>query len=256
MTLITSSDPMQEKEREQLRTELAFLKSCQIRYFELAIIAAGAVLAVAGQLAEKAKPVVYLAPLLVVVPCWWVFFDKATTITRIVGYSRLLEAMLRRPDQTMTFAYVGWENALAVFRLEQQPRLRKQKLADYRRGISLGFRHGLTFKSTQRYWIINWYTFLLLGVACWIVAWRSGMSAFSFEGLVAAAALILSTIHNLSVLGHLVKGDYSYDGVQEIWRRVLQSSRAHQYLENIFQSLTRIETPPDTTPEQSAPMKS
>ena len=114
-------DPMQEKEREQLRSELAFLKSCQIRYFELAIIAAGAVLAVVGQLGDKANPVVFLAPLVVVLPCWWVFFDKATTITRIVGYSRLLEGMLRRPGDD-TFAYIGWENALAAFRLEQQPR--------------------------------------------------------------------------------------------------------------------------------------
>lgn len=224
---------MLEKEREQLRTELALLKSCQIRYFELAIIAAGAVLAVAGQLGDKVKPVVYLAPLLVVLPCWWVFFDKATTITRIVGYSRILEGMLRRSNQT-SFADIGWENALAVFRLAQQPRSFKRKWEDFFRGVWLGIRHGLTFNPTQRYWIVTWYTFMLLGTACLGVAFRSGLPANSLEAWVTGIALLLSVIHNLSVLGHLLCGDYSYQRVEEIWRGVLRSPAAHQYLGDMF----------------------
>ncbi len=244
---------MQEKEREQLRSELAFLKNCQVRYFELAIIAAGAVLAVVGELGDSTRPIVYLAPLLIVLPCWWVFFDKATTITRIVGYSRLLEGMLLRPDRT-TFAYIGWENALAVFRLEQQPRSYGRKLLDYLRGLWLGVRHGLTFKSTQRYWIINWYTFLVLGVACWMVATRSGMSINSLEARLSLVALLTSVVHNLSVLGHLVYGDYSYTGVQETWRRVLQSKRAHDYLNELFRDRQAEDLPPNRALEPPAPV--
>jgi hypothetical protein len=36
----------------------------------------------------------HIFPLVVLIPCWWGFFDKAKTITRIVGYIRILEGIL------------------------------------------------------------------------------------------------------------------------------------------------------------------
>ena len=55
---------------------------------------------------------IYLVPLVVLIPCWWGFFDKAKTITRIVGYFRILE-QLALVDGGGTLdtidRFLGWE---------------------------------------------------------------------------------------------------------------------------------------------------
>jgi hypothetical protein len=53
---------------------------------------------------------VYLYPLCVLLPSWMVFFDKATTIARIVGYYRVIEGLML--NQLRAASFPGWENAL------------------------------------------------------------------------------------------------------------------------------------------------
>jgi len=120
----TSLAPLLMKERELLKTELQTLKHCQVQYFAITITATGAVLGLAEKLgAGPGGGLIYLAPLVIILPCWTIFFDKATTITRIVGYSRILEHLLAGQ---CALSYIGWENALREFRRREHPAPRQE----------------------------------------------------------------------------------------------------------------------------------
>ena len=76
-----------------LREELRNLKQRQLRYFTLSVAGSSLLFGLAESLPKGGKfgPVVLMAPLVILLPCWWTFFDKATTITRLVGYLRICE---------------------------------------------------------------------------------------------------------------------------------------------------------------------
>lgn len=56
----------------------------------------------------------YLAPLIILIPVWGIFFDKSRTITRIVGYLVVLENFIK--DPLIRENHKGWENSLEEFR--------------------------------------------------------------------------------------------------------------------------------------------
>jgi hypothetical protein len=107
-----------QEEIKNLRTELYNLKECQIKFLTNAVTATGALLGL-GTLVEKPAytAVVFLFPLAILLPAWWVFFDKATSITRIVGYYRLLEGLTL--GKITRIQFIGWENSLNEFRQQQ-----------------------------------------------------------------------------------------------------------------------------------------
>jgi len=107
-----------EAEHGLLKHEALHLKRCQIGYFGLGIGAAGAVVGLTKDGDAGFAPMIYLGALLVLIPTWRVFFDKAKSITRIVGYYRHLETMLR--TGVVPAGYVGWENGLERFRRESE----------------------------------------------------------------------------------------------------------------------------------------
>jgi hypothetical protein len=93
---------MEERLREELsflREELKELKKCQLHYFTLSVGGTGAVFGFLSKFdsGESLKGLILLAPLAILVPCWWTFFDKATTITRLVGFTRRVEYFLSYP---------------------------------------------------------------------------------------------------------------------------------------------------------------
>src|SRR5262249_17478211 len=98
------------KEVGALRDELRELKRCQLQYFTLTVTGTGAILGlarIAGGNGTASVRVSALAPLTIILPCWCIFFDKATSITRIVGLLRYFEAQLR--DHAEPRIYVGFE---------------------------------------------------------------------------------------------------------------------------------------------------
>jgi hypothetical protein len=101
-------------EQSILRTELQELKRCQLQYFLFSLGAAGAVLGFNIKIEDRPENnMFFLAPLLVILPCWRTFFDKATTITRLTGYIRVfIEDQFKKAEPI----YYGYENALAKFR--------------------------------------------------------------------------------------------------------------------------------------------
>jgi hypothetical protein len=82
---------------ESLRREVEFLKGCQLRYFLFSVTS---VVGFIGFLRvdqssfrqiERAFPWIFLTPLLIVIPCWLIYFDKAKSI---VGSSAFLRCWM------------------------------------------------------------------------------------------------------------------------------------------------------------------
>ncbi|MCF8057247.1 MAG: hypothetical protein K9K37_11500 [Desulfocapsa sp.] len=72
-----------QEEQRILRSELTQLKGCQIQYFTLSITGTAAFFGLAAMSSENAiLGVAFLSSLAIILPCWWIFFDKTNTITR------------------------------------------------------------------------------------------------------------------------------------------------------------------------------
>lgn len=212
-----------------LRGELVSLKNCQVTYFWSSVTATGALIGFGGKI-DQTSVLPYLAPLLIVLPCWLIFFDKARTITRIVGYTRILETIRISPTST-SFKYVGWENALRLFRHAPQP---PRQPAPSRRGclwdivVAVGagplmLLRLLFLGPHHRYWSIIWLTFFFLCVSCLVVATlqcpkKEGTTAML---IVLSAVTAVVAAHNLVVLKKLNTGKNSYDENEKKWERLL-----------------------------------
>ena len=216
---------LKTQELTELRSELHFLKGCQLKYFLLSIGATGAVAGFGEKLNQDYGEVVFLAPLLVVLPCWWIFFDKATTITRIVGYYRLLESFSIM-ESTGPLYYIGWENSLALCRELQRSKKLGGKTRAYARGAFEGLCVLIPLRTTQRYWVISWLTFFSLCLTSILLGAPAVTKSFDRLWFSLAIFVALSVIHNLSVLGRLIAGEYSYVKNYLLWKRVLASPEA------------------------------
>lgn len=201
-----------------LRSELRDLKSCQIQYVSLSVTGTGAIIGFAATLASPSlRGIACLAPLVILLPCWWIFFDKATTITRLVGYVRVLETMISgSPD----FEYQGYETALGLFREREAlypPESPCGRLSTLYQVLRLRTRH--------RFWTVNWYTFGSLSLVCWLLAFRflEGTRVERFLALGVAAVLIIgSAFFTLRMVRDLIVGKYSYGHTTFVWNQLLR----------------------------------
>jgi hypothetical protein len=115
------------QEQKTLRGELQQLKSCQLQYFTLTVTGTGGILGLSSLRQEPSMQVLsVIAPLAIILPCWWIFFDKATTITRIIGYYRLLERIVV-PRGPIPYCFVGYETALAIYRRADDEKVHKER---------------------------------------------------------------------------------------------------------------------------------
>jgi len=198
-----------EKEHAFLRNELLHLKDCQVKFLTFSVTATAIILGIIGRsnlifpTGPKFLPgEMWLIPLAVLLPAWWIFFDKATTITRIVGYFRWLEKIILEKHSSVNF--LGWENALKKFR-EQNT---KEK-------INIGeMVKILRFGTTHRYWVITYYIFFFLSLVCLIGGYKESnlYIIIPIEGL-----FLFSACWNARVLWSLIKGESSYDKNEEKW---------------------------------------
>lgn len=209
------------KERDLLKTELQALKHCQVQYFSFAITATGVIFGLAEKIPEKtAAGLVYLIPLLLVIPLWSIFFDKASSITRIVGYMRILEALLVGDTR---FRYQGWENALRDFRKADKPH---HLLADPFVMLWHAFCALwplLNFRRMHRYWAINWLSFCGLGICSLYMARLRGADPRILY--LFALFFVAACVHNADVLWTLIGGKSSYDKREKLWQAVLKAKK-------------------------------
>jgi hypothetical protein len=225
-------------ERRALRDELVQLKSCQVRYFALSLAATGALVGwgASTQTGNAQPSPVFLAPLVVLLPSWSIFFDKATTITRIVGYYRHLEAWIAADESGSEVHYRGWERALRSFREYQREKQtsmgRRSRASRYVRELITGCRELVLPTTAHRYWVINWHTFFLLSVVCWVLGanvWEPGRTHLSMPAPWAwpfLALIVLTSLHMAYLVGSLTRGRHSYDRNEEMWTRVFSDRDA------------------------------
>jgi hypothetical protein len=205
------------RERDLLKTELQALKSCQVQYFSFTITATGVIFGIGEKFADKHNVgFVYLIPLLLIIPMWSIFFDKASSITRIVGYMRILESLLVHDNR---FHYQGWENALRDFRKADKPNSFWMEPVKMILHAFCAIWPLVDFRRKHRYWAINWLTFCGLGICSLFMARRSGVEGKFF--LLFTVFFIAACLHNADVLWNLVSGKYSYDKREELWQKVL-----------------------------------
>jgi hypothetical protein len=214
---------MLEKEYDALREELRSLKSCQIIFLNISITSSGLLIGL-NQIFEVNKEVhiIFLAPLIIIIPSWLIFFDKATTITRIVGYFRILENFLILNDKRVTIIeklkYIGWENSLSKYRSWKYKETEKKI-------------------STHKYWLLTWTTFMLLGFICitlsslfhieqkrWpFVEKMSDMDLIYFILIVLSSIVfVTSFIITARIVYQLIKGCYSYEYNENKWINILE----------------------------------
>lgn len=206
------------QEHGNLRQELHNLKSCQITFFSLAITSTGLLLGLGSHFISERVPasLIFLSPLVIILPCWCIFFDKATTITRIVGYYRVLEQMIIAIDNP-AFNYIGWESALAKVR--DDPRRSKS---------------AILFSHT--YWIITWFTFSALAALCLTIScvtYYASLQKYPIltqqivsPSIVLAFLLSFIAFSYTSYLAyHLSLGKHSYNHHEQRWREILEVAR-------------------------------
>lgn len=217
-----------------IRRDLTELKRCQVQYFSLSVTATGAILGLATTVTTpEIRGLGMLAPLGLLLPCWMIFFDKATTITRNVGYQRSLERLLlARPVRFHWLLEL--ETALGKFRRAQDKGLLAVEVGPNRPGIGkvlvLGTRH--------RYWMLNWYTFCTLSLLSCILGYNFlGDRIFDFRlplgihtqvpertlwGVPAFVALLLVGIYTFRMVVSLVRGADSYEANTRAWQRLVE----------------------------------
>jgi hypothetical protein len=166
-------------EQQMLRTELNQLKGCQLQYFTLSVTGSAALFGLAATRSDAGfLSVAFLAPLAIVLPCWWIFFDKATTITRIVGYYRVIERMLGEHPKLKT-PYIGYERALALYRKEEdgdgRRRMEACPVVQQLRMLHKSGSNDKTAAATppeirHRYWQINFWTYSALSFFCCVLS--------------------------------------------------------------------------------------
>jgi hypothetical protein len=222
------------REIDALRIDLQELKKCQVQYFTLAISGTGATLGLAAILQTSFKGVALLAPLAIIIPCALVFFDKATTITRLVGYIRILEEQLR--ESKNCYQDLGYENALAEYRIHEYDAWKKVRLTITGKIPNLWVL--LSLRTRHRYWMINWYTFEILAFICCLGSYtlltNKIVDLFLPFGIhlslpertlwtgSAFVLVLLTTYYTLQIVISLTRGRLSYNACTQIWRYILQ----------------------------------
>ena len=215
------------KERELLKAELQSLKSCQVQYFSFGITATGVIFGLAEKSSTQSPGVIYLIPILILVPLWSVFFDKAASVTRIVGYIRILERIL---IDEKAYIYIGWENALKNYRNEEESSRAAILVEPFVVAIRAFSAIWLLvdFRRKHRYWAINWMSFFGLGLCSLYMAHLRGVER---EYLwLFGAVFTVASIHNAEVLWCLVWGQYEYDRREQSWSKMLRQVDTNQAL--------------------------
>jgi hypothetical protein len=96
-----------------LRVELGQLKTCQNQTLTIGITGAGFLLALTRIDPETHySQFILLLPLAILLPLWLMFFDKARTITRMVAFLRVQEALAL---SNKVRCVLGWETAMKEY---------------------------------------------------------------------------------------------------------------------------------------------
>jgi hypothetical protein len=222
-----------KEEKKMLRDELKGLKKCQIKFLTGAVVSVGVILGLPGVFRSPSVQdfiqSAYLAPLVVLIPCWWGFFDKAKSITRIVGYFRVLEqiAVVENGGTADGIErFLGWENSVSHYRTcERNGQFKSVKYRKHPPNIREIVK-ALFLIPSQRYWSLAHYSYLVLSALCVMVSlvglWGTP-GHYPSKAVLALAAFgfAYSLVWNTAILWALMWGRHSYAATVAYWRDIL-----------------------------------
>lgn len=144
-----------------LRTELGHLKTCQTTLFVCICTGFCLFFGVISKTNDLSLSNLFLIPLILILPLWIIFFEKARTISRIVGFLRVQEKLYMYHSPC---AVVGWESAMREYK-------RKKKTWDDRYFDHM-FEETDNMKSpiSSVYWFTVFCTFSLMAIICLIMS--------------------------------------------------------------------------------------
>src|ERR1700722_481526 len=218
---------MMRSEWEGLRKEQEFLKRCQLQYFLFSITVVGLFVGFSHLQGDDPEKIMkqqgwlFLTPLIVIIPCWWIFFDKCKTIARLVGYFRILEELSLTKKTDDLKLYIGWERSIGFFRTDYtfDKMRRNQNVYNYGKGerrLRL-----LLFYSAHKYWIAHFYCFFLTSLICLLLARYCVFTNPVLYGM-SVAAVVLIALNTFNLLDRLIFGMNSYDAHEEKWWDILE----------------------------------
>ncbi len=211
-------------EHDKLREELANLKKCQVTFITTAVTATGAIFGLLGlDFIVDYREYIALVPLVILLPFWMMFFDKAMTITRIVGYYRVIEGLLL--ERTTADEFIGWENALGKYRKEKS-KIKKAISEDDREESIAREKTNLRSKS---YWLLVYLIFLFLSIICLWISFSIGINGENggidrYHTLLIFSTVLVAFVAVLNFIAYiqLTRGAHSYTFTQAIWNRILK----------------------------------
>lgn len=228
------------KEYDSLRAELRDLKECQVRFLTFSVTASGLIFGIVSRFGTDLgflTGIFYMIPLTIIIPAWFIFFDKATTITRAVAYFRILEGYILNKKE---FDFLGFENSLAKFRsLEKEGSLHFEEEGLQFRNIPTDIKQRVirffrwpkkhydetnrsNIHSTGRYWFMVHLTYAGLALTCFFLALTINWGLFPFEIIFFSMILGISyfTLWKNSVrFKELTNGKHSYTQNYAFWEK-------------------------------------
>jgi hypothetical protein len=246
------------EELDLLRQELFRLKECQNFFINLGftissgllaylVIGGGVVQTFSDLKTEPSINIIYLIPLVIILPIWLIFFDKATTISRIVGYYMILEQFIqgKLPQDN----YLGWENSLNLLRSfnRKQEKCIKKTAGDIKLWEDLTYFKKISYllrtlfiqrSSINQYRKIVFLGFFILSLMClffciaplfiWMVFTGTWPGLWLFNhfyglllGIIFLYIVIVITKYNLKILYQLARGFHSYSANYMLWHELL-----------------------------------
>jgi len=160
-----------------LRMELGQLKACQIQALTIGVSAAGVMLGLIDKDPENGRVILYLLPLTIILPLWTIFFDKARTISRMIGFIRVQEEICVKNKLSIL---IGWETAMKHYWSLKEGVWDnddgKEKIQNRLNETNLDKNKKLKPRSklfNSFFWATSFVVFLLLSVACLLLSIRN-----------------------------------------------------------------------------------
>ncbi|MFA5401085.1 MAG: hypothetical protein WC169_08580 [Dehalococcoidia bacterium] len=212
-------------EIRSLREELHNFKSCQITFLTFSVTATGILLGLGTILTSRSLlGLLFLFPLVFLLPAWWIFFDKATSITRIVGYYRILENLIL--GNYVAANFLGWENGLREFRKRQE---HHELICTNITGCQW-YHHkpymSFNLRTINPFWCISYSAFLAISGLCVVVSLvivlMDGNWAIIPLAAIAVVLLLISAYWNGYTVLKLTYGKNQYNCNECFWKKILE----------------------------------
>ena len=211
---------------ELLRQESVHLKNCQLRYYTITLVTIATIFGVTeselliGEADENShqRASLFLVPLLVIVPNWTFFFDKAKSISRIVGYIRKVEKLITGTSESGKF--ISWEVGLGNFR-DADNGLEDLKTKQGAKSSVFAAFCVFLFRTRQKYWVLNYHMYFIGSALCLTFSYQNQADPiYQIVWSAASAVSVIAALYNAIVLTRLTRGRYTYRAAEEQWEEI------------------------------------